>query len=122
MQWLIIARDGTDAQAPERRMAARSAHLENAARLGESSVSELGYAYDSNRPERSTPPRRRPPACSPGGLPSYMVEVRAAFAAGGLLSLLREGGVVREHSPGTREAVACILAPAHRSQPIDREA
>ena len=33
MQWLIIARDGTDAQAPERRMAARSAHLENAARL-----------------------------------------------------------------------------------------
>jgi hypothetical protein len=33
VQWLIIARDGTDAQAPERRMAARSAHLENAARL-----------------------------------------------------------------------------------------
>ena len=33
MQWLIIARDGTDAQAPERRMAARAAHLENAARL-----------------------------------------------------------------------------------------
>ena len=33
MQWLIIARDGTDAQAPERRMAARGAHLENAARL-----------------------------------------------------------------------------------------
>lgn len=33
MQWLIIARDGTDAQAQERRMAARPAHLENAARL-----------------------------------------------------------------------------------------
>jgi hypothetical protein len=33
VQWLIIARDGTDEQAPERRMAARSAHLENAARL-----------------------------------------------------------------------------------------
>ena len=33
MQWLIIARDGTDPQAPERRMAARAAHLENAARL-----------------------------------------------------------------------------------------
>ena len=33
MQWLIIARDGTDAQAPERRMAAGSARLENAARL-----------------------------------------------------------------------------------------
>jgi uncharacterized protein len=33
VQWLIIARDGTDAQAPERRIAARGAHLENAARL-----------------------------------------------------------------------------------------
>jgi uncharacterized protein len=33
MQWLIIARDGKDAQAPERRLAARPAHLENAARL-----------------------------------------------------------------------------------------
>ena len=33
MQWLIVARDGTDAQALERRMAARAAHLENAARL-----------------------------------------------------------------------------------------
>ena len=33
MQWLIVARDGTDAQAPERPMAARAAHLENAARL-----------------------------------------------------------------------------------------
>lgn len=33
MQWLIIARDGTDADAPERRQAARAAHLENAARL-----------------------------------------------------------------------------------------
>ena len=33
MQWLIIARDGTDAGAPERRQAARPAHLENAARL-----------------------------------------------------------------------------------------
>jgi len=33
VQWLIIARDGTDEQAQGRRMAARSAHLENAARL-----------------------------------------------------------------------------------------
>jgi hypothetical protein len=33
VQWLIIARDGTDAQAQERRLAARPAHLENAARL-----------------------------------------------------------------------------------------
>ena len=33
MQWLIIARDGTDAQAQERRMAARPAHLEHAAKL-----------------------------------------------------------------------------------------
>jgi uncharacterized protein YciI len=33
VQWLIIARDGTDAQALERRLAARSAHLENAAKL-----------------------------------------------------------------------------------------
>jgi uncharacterized protein YciI len=33
VQCLIVARDGTDPQAPERRMAARAAHLENAARL-----------------------------------------------------------------------------------------
>jgi uncharacterized protein YciI len=33
MQWLIIARDGTDPEAPARRQAARPAHLENAARL-----------------------------------------------------------------------------------------
>jgi uncharacterized protein len=33
VQWLIIARDGMDAQALERRMSARFAHLENAARL-----------------------------------------------------------------------------------------
>ena len=33
MQWLIIARDGKDAEAPARRQAARPAHLENAARL-----------------------------------------------------------------------------------------
>jgi hypothetical protein len=33
MQWLIIARDGTDAEAPQRRQAARPAHLENAAKL-----------------------------------------------------------------------------------------
>ena len=33
MQWLIVARDGTDAQAQERRMTARAAHLENAAQL-----------------------------------------------------------------------------------------
>jgi uncharacterized protein len=33
MQWLIIARDGRDAGAERRRLAARPAHLENAARL-----------------------------------------------------------------------------------------
>ena len=33
MQWLIVARDGTDAQAQGRRKAARAAHLENAAKL-----------------------------------------------------------------------------------------
>jgi hypothetical protein len=33
MQWLIIARDGRDADAPARRQAARPAHLANAARL-----------------------------------------------------------------------------------------
>ena len=33
MQWLIIARDGKDEEAPGRRLAARPAHLENAARL-----------------------------------------------------------------------------------------
>ena len=33
MQWLIVARDGTDPEAPARRQAARAAHLENAARL-----------------------------------------------------------------------------------------
>jgi uncharacterized protein len=33
MQWLIIARDGRDEHASERRLAARPAHLENAAKL-----------------------------------------------------------------------------------------
>lgn len=33
MQWLIIARDGSDSGALERRLAARPAHLEHAARL-----------------------------------------------------------------------------------------
>lgn len=33
MQWLIIARDGTDPEAPARRQRARPAHLEGAARL-----------------------------------------------------------------------------------------
>ena len=33
MQWLIVARDGTDEEAPARRVAARAAHLENAAQL-----------------------------------------------------------------------------------------
>ena len=33
MQWLIIARDGTDERALERRMAVRQAHLANAAKL-----------------------------------------------------------------------------------------
>ncbi len=33
MQFLIIARDGTDEQAPGRRLAARPAHLDNAAKL-----------------------------------------------------------------------------------------
>ncbi|MGV0762750.1 YciI family protein [Tistrella mobilis] len=33
MQFLVIARDGTDAEAPARRAAARPAHLENARRM-----------------------------------------------------------------------------------------
>jgi uncharacterized protein len=33
MQWLIIARDGTDPEAPARRQEARLAHLANAAKL-----------------------------------------------------------------------------------------
>lgn len=33
MQWLIIARDGTDENALSRRLAARPAHLESAAKL-----------------------------------------------------------------------------------------
>jgi uncharacterized protein YciI len=33
MQWLVIARDGTDAAAPARRLQHRPAHLENAAQL-----------------------------------------------------------------------------------------
>lgn len=33
MQWLIIARDGTDDEAPKRRLAARPAHLQHAAQL-----------------------------------------------------------------------------------------
>jgi uncharacterized protein len=33
MQWLVIARDGSDPEAAARRQAARPAHLENAARL-----------------------------------------------------------------------------------------
>ena len=33
MQWLIVARDGTDEEAPARRMAARAAHQANAAQL-----------------------------------------------------------------------------------------
>jgi len=33
MQWVIIARDGTDPEAGERRLRHRPAHLENAARL-----------------------------------------------------------------------------------------
>ena len=33
MQWLIIARDGNDDEAPRRRLDARPAHLEHAAKL-----------------------------------------------------------------------------------------
>ncbi len=33
MQWLIIARDGSDDDAPRRRLAARPAHLEHATKL-----------------------------------------------------------------------------------------
>ena len=33
MQWLVIARDGKDDEAARRRLAARPAHLQNAARL-----------------------------------------------------------------------------------------
>jgi uncharacterized protein len=44
MQWLIIARDGSDQGAPERRQAARPAHLENAARLQEQGHLLIGGA------------------------------------------------------------------------------
>jgi uncharacterized protein YciI len=44
MQWLIIARDGSDRGAPERRQAARPAHLENAARLQEQGHLLIGGA------------------------------------------------------------------------------
>jgi hypothetical protein len=44
VQWLIIARDGTDAEAPERRMATRPAHLENAAKLQASGHLLIGGA------------------------------------------------------------------------------
>jgi uncharacterized protein len=44
MQWLIIARDGSDEGAPERRQAARPAHLENAARLQEQGHLLIGGA------------------------------------------------------------------------------
>jgi beta-aspartyl-dipeptidase (metallo-type) len=43
------------------------AFVEEIIGVGEISVSELGYAYDSNGPGHSTSPRRRRPACSPGG-------------------------------------------------------
>jgi len=48
VQWLIIARDGTDAQAPERRRAARRAHLENAARLQASGHLLVGGALTND--------------------------------------------------------------------------
>jgi uncharacterized protein YciI len=44
MQWLIIARDGSDRGAPERRQAARPAHLENTARLQEQGHLLIGGA------------------------------------------------------------------------------
>jgi uncharacterized protein YciI len=44
VQWLIIARDGSDERALERRMAARPAHLENAARLQASGHLLIGGA------------------------------------------------------------------------------
>lgn len=44
MQWLIIARDGTDPEAAERRLRSRPAHLEGAARLQE--AGHLGAILD----------------------------------------------------------------------------
>jgi uncharacterized protein len=43
-QWLIIARDGTDPEAPERRLKSRPAHLEGAARLQEAGHLLMGGA------------------------------------------------------------------------------
>lgn len=44
MQFLVIAHDGTDAQALERRLAAREAHLEHARGLRDAGVLHLGGA------------------------------------------------------------------------------
>ena len=44
MQWLIVARDGTDAAAEARRLRARPAHLENAARLQDAGHLLMGGA------------------------------------------------------------------------------
>ncbi|MGI9435741.1 MAG: YciI family protein [Geminicoccaceae bacterium] len=44
MQWLIIARDGADDDAPRRRLEARPAHLENAAKLQASGHLLIGGA------------------------------------------------------------------------------
>lgn len=44
MQWLVIARDGTDPEAPARRLRSRAAHLQNAARLQEAGHLLIGGA------------------------------------------------------------------------------
>ena len=51
MQWLIIARDGKDPQAPARRKAARPAHLEHAAGLQAGGHLLVGGALTDDRGE-----------------------------------------------------------------------
>lgn len=51
MQWLIIARDGTDPEASARRRTARPEHLENAARLQAQGHLLIGGALLDDRGE-----------------------------------------------------------------------
>jgi uncharacterized protein YciI len=44
MQFVVIARDGTDAEAPQRRLRAREAHLANVGRLKEPEKMLMGGA------------------------------------------------------------------------------
>jgi uncharacterized protein YciI len=73
MQWLIIARDGKDDEAERRRLAARPAHLENAARLqakghllvGGALIDHDGRMIGSACVAHSRPARRWTNGCAP---------------------------------------------------------